>query len=208
MRLHATGDLRVERIDPPKLPAAGEVTLAVTLPGGNVLRAPDGVPDRHLALAEPLAVALHALRRLSPEPGAPMVVTGCGPIGGLVALLAARNGHTVTLIDRNDRRAGLVAQSTGGHVACLQEVAQQGFRFAIDTTGNSAAIAALVDAIGGCGTLALVGIGGSGPVIDPVKLVEREITLFGCHAVGAELAEVATLLPALDPTALCAIRPG
>jgi (R,R)-butanediol dehydrogenase/meso-butanediol dehydrogenase/diacetyl reductase len=36
-------------------------------------------------------------------------------------------------------------------------------------------------------------------VIDPVKLVEREIALVGCHAFGGELAEVAALLPALSP---------
>ena len=33
VRLHAMGDLRVERIDPPKSPAAGEVTLAVRMAG-------------------------------------------------------------------------------------------------------------------------------------------------------------------------------
>ena len=144
-------------------------------------------------------LSLHALRRLSPAPAAYVLVTGCGPIGGLVALLAARAGHEVAVIDRNALRAARVAKATGGRVTTLQAAAQRGFQFAVDTTGNDQVIAALVAAIGGGGTLALVGIGRAGPVIDPVKLVEREITLVGCHAFGGELAEVAALLPALIP---------
>ena len=176
----------------------GGFAEAVNLPARNVLRAPDGVPDRHLAMAEPLAVALHTLHRLAPPPGALVVITGCGPIGGLVALLAAREGQEIAVIDRNDRRAALVAEVTGGRVVTMEAMAQRGFHFAIDTTGNDQVIAALVEAIGGCSTLALVGIGRSGAVIDPVKLVEREITLVGCHAFGAELTEVVVLLPVLS----------
>lgn len=177
----------------------GGFAEAVTLPGRNVLMAPDGVPDRHLAMAEPLAVALHALHRLAPLPGALVIVTGCGPIGGLVALLASRAGHPIVVIDRNERRAAIVQEATGGTVVTLDAISRLGFHYGIDTTGNDQVIAALIEAIGGCGTLALVGIGRSCPVIDPVKLVEREITLVGCHAFGAELAEIVALLPALSP---------
>ena len=177
----------------------GGFAEAVTLPARNVLPAPEGVPDRHLAMAEPLAVALHALRRLAAPPRAAVVITGCGPIGGLVALLAANAGHPVTVIDRNPRRAALVAQATGGQVATLEAVAALGFRHAVDTTGNAEVITALVDGISGCGTLALVGIGRAAAILDPVKLVEREITLAGCHAFAEELTEIAALLPGLSP---------
>jgi len=177
----------------------GGFAEAVTLPARNVLRAADGVHDRHLAMAEPLAVALHALHRLSPPPESAQVISGCGPIGGLLALLASRSGHSIKVIDRNERRATLVAHATGGQVASLEALAGQGFCYAVDTTGHDQMIAALIGAIDGCGTLALVGIGREGPVIDPVKLVEREITLVGCHAFGNELAEVNALLPELSP---------
>src|SRR5699024_1302517 len=92
----------------------GGFAQSVTLPGRNVLRAAEGVADRHLAMAEPLAVALHALRRLAAPADAPVVIAGCGAIGGLVALLASREGHAVTVIDHNDHRARLVADATGG----------------------------------------------------------------------------------------------
>lgn len=177
----------------------GGFAEAVTLPARNVLRAAEGVPDRHLAMAEPLAVALHALRRLGAPDGAPVLITGCGPIGGLVALLAARKGHPVTLVDRNERRTAIVANAVGGSVAHLGDMQRQGFRYAIETTGSEGVIDGLLDGLSGCGTVALVGIGRSGRVIDPVRLVEREITVAGCHAFGDELAEVNDLLPALSP---------
>ena len=172
----------------------GGFAEAVTLPARNVLKAAD-VPDRHLAMAEPLAVALHVLNRLDLTGPSPLVIAGCGPIGGLVALLASESGHQPILIDRNAARAAKVAAVTGGSVAeipppCLH---------AVDTTGHPAAIAALVDSLMGCGKLALVGIGHAAAVIDPVKLVEREITLLGCHAFGDELAAVNALLPRLSP---------
>jgi (R,R)-butanediol dehydrogenase/meso-butanediol dehydrogenase/diacetyl reductase len=149
-------------------------------------------------MAEPLAVALHALHRFAPGPKALVVVAGCGPIGGLVALLAARAGHQVAVIDRNERRASLVAEAAGAQVTTLEAMAQLGFHYAIDTAGNDQVIAALVETIGGCGTLALVGIGRPAAVIDPVKLVEREITLVGCDPFGAEPVEVVALAAHLD----------
>lgn len=174
----------------------GGFAEAVTLPARNVMKAAD-VPDRHLAMAEPLAVALHALNRLAAPSEAPILVAGCGPIGGLVALLARRAGHPVTVMDRNPFRARLVADTVGAQIA-PDDLPR--FRFALDTTGHASVIAALIAALEGCGTLALVGIGRPGPVIDPVHLVEREITLVGCHAFGDELARINQLLPELSPT--------
>lgn len=177
----------------------GGFAQSVTLPARNVLRAPGGVPDRHLAMAEPLAVALHALHRLDPAHGADVLVAGCGPIGGLVALLAHRAGHGVWVMDRNADRAALVAAAVSGRVVAADGLGQMRFDHAVDTTGNDAVISALLAQIDGFGKLALVGIGRPGPVIDPVHLVERAITLIGCHAFGDELAEVNAMLPQLSP---------
>lgn len=49
-----------------------------------LLRVPDGVTDRAAALAEPLAVALHAVRRADVGLGDTAVVVGAGPVGLLV----------------------------------------------------------------------------------------------------------------------------
>ena len=178
----------------------GGFAEAVLLPARNVLKAPDGVPDRHLAMAEPLAVALHALERLAAPAGAGIVIAGCGPIGALVALLAARRGHPLHLIDLNPARVATVAAQTGASVTDLDALGGLRFRHAVDTTGSGAVASALVETLGGAGRLALVGIGSPAPVIDPTFLVEREIALLGCHAfTDDELAEIGRMLPSLSP---------
>jgi (R,R)-butanediol dehydrogenase / meso-butanediol dehydrogenase / diacetyl reductase len=175
----------------------------VNLPGRNVLKAPEGVADRHLAMAEPLAVALHALNLMQVPEGAEIVVTGCGPIGGLITLLATRAGHPVLIVDRNAARTGLVAEATGAKVSDLDVLADHHYRHAIDTTGNAHVIKALVSTIAGASRLGLVGIGQAAEIIDPVHLVELEIALIGCHAFNDELATIGEMLhdlaPHLDP---------
>ncbi|WBU61264.1 zinc-dependent alcohol dehydrogenase [Paracoccus albus] len=166
----------------------------VTVPARNVLPAPEGVADRHLAMAEPLAVALHALRRLALPKDATLLIAGCGPIGGLIALLASRDGHVVLVADRNEGRARLVADTTGAQIVRLADHAALAQRFAVDTTGSDAVISSLLSSLSGAGRLALVGIGKPKPVIDPVYLVEREISLLGCHAFTDEDLRDATSL--------------
>lgn len=177
----------------------GGFAEAVTLPARNVLPAPAGVPDRHLAMAEPLAVALHALNKLAPTAGAPIVVTGCGPIGGLVALLAARAGHKVGVVDQNAQRAALVARTVGGQVLDADLFGGWRFRFAVETTGHPAVLGALMGRIAGASAIALVGIGHGGLEVQPTRLVEKELSLIGCHAFGAALAQAAARLPDLCP---------
>jgi (R,R)-butanediol dehydrogenase/meso-butanediol dehydrogenase/diacetyl reductase len=176
----------------------GGFAEAVTLPARNVLPAPDDVPDRHLAMAEPLAVALHAYRRLAAPPGATLAITGCGPIGGLVALLAGRAGHPLKIIERNESRAARVAMATGATVIGLDELAALRIRHAVETTGSHGLITSLVDRMAGCGSVVLVGIGAPCPAIDPARLVEREISLFGSHAfTDQDLHDIRAMLPAL-----------
>ena len=55
-------------------------------------RLADGVSDAEGAMAEPLAVALHAVNRAGPLLGKSVLVTGCGPIGALVVVAARRAG--------------------------------------------------------------------------------------------------------------------
>jgi len=52
----------------------------------------DGLSAAEAAMAEPLAVALHAVRRAGEMLGKRVLVTGCGPIGALCILAARRAG--------------------------------------------------------------------------------------------------------------------
>lgn len=176
----------------------------VQLPARLLCRVPGNVPYRIAAMAEPLAVALHAVRRLRLPPGEPVLVIGCGTIGGLCALLLSRLHDGPLLVsDLNAERAKLVAGLTAGRSANLEAgsitaaLGGQRLRFAIDATGSVQAIGAALDLLSGGGSLALVGISHGRLDLDPNLLVEREIGLIGCHAFADELAEAVSLLPGL-----------
>jgi len=151
------------------------------------------------AMAEPLAVALHAVKRLACKAGDPVLVLGCGPIGGLAALvLSHTHDGPLLLADRNADRAALVARVTGGKVVTLDEAIDPMPLRAIEATGSVAALKQLVGVMQGGGTVALVGIFHSRLDIDPNMFVERELSFVGCHAFDDELPEAIALLGALQ----------
>jgi len=157
------------------------------------------------AMGEPLSVALHAIRKQRVPGGEAVLVVGCGPIGGLAALLLSRlHDGPVLVCDRNDQRANLVSTVTGAISVPLDKAAieaaldGQPLRYAIDATGNIGVLKATLDVLSGGGSLALVGISHGRIELDPNILVEREISLIGCHAYQDELHEIASLLPDLE----------
>ena len=156
------------------------------------------------AMAEPLAVALHAVRKLNAPAGEPVVVVGCGPIGGLAAVLLSRlHDGPILLSDRNSARVERVAAVTGARSVSIDAHSLAGFRpakpvrYAIDATGNISVLSSLVDALSPGGAVALVGIGHGKIEMDPNVLVEKEMSLIGCHAFVDELPEAVSLLPSL-----------
>lgn len=55
-------------------------------------RLPEGTSPEHGALTEPLACCVHAMDRLEPRSGLPMVIFGCGPAGSMLIGLARLAG--------------------------------------------------------------------------------------------------------------------
>jgi (R,R)-butanediol dehydrogenase/meso-butanediol dehydrogenase/diacetyl reductase len=158
------------------------------------------------AMAEPLAVALHAVRRQAVPAGEPVLVIGCGPIGGLVALLLSRlHDGPVLVCDRNADRARLVARVTGALSVTLDTqsfrdaLSGRVLRYALDATGHIDVLMRAIVLLGGGGSLTLVGITHGRIELDPNTLVEREIALIGCHAFTDEFPEAVAMLPGLAP---------
>ncbi|TIN73462.1 MAG: dehydrogenase [Mesorhizobium sp.] len=170
-----------------------------------------GLDERVAAMAEPLAVALHAVRRL-PKTAGSVLVVGCGPIGGLAALLLSRTfAGTVLVADRNQARSARVSQVTGARIVDLNRdavaaaTANAPLLAAIEATGSVAALNQLLGVVDPGGTIAMVGIFHGRLDIDPNTLVEREIGLLGCHAFADELPEAVRMLGELSEPLLALI---
>jgi L-idonate 5-dehydrogenase len=71
---------------------------------------PDGVDFAQASMAEPLAVALHAVRQAGSLVGARVLLIGCGPIGCILLTVARRAGaHRVVAMDLSDKALQIAA---------------------------------------------------------------------------------------------------
>lgn len=101
----------------------------------QAFRLPDHVDQRHGALVEPLAVALHAWDRTAAPTGAPVLVLGGGPVGQAVALWARRFGASdVVLSDPVAHRRELAGRV--GATATVDPKAQDVREAFADATGS------------------------------------------------------------------------
>src|SRR4051795_7351418 len=93
----------------------GAFAELVKAPARNAYELPSGTSLRTGALVEPLACAVHGVRRLATEPGDSVLITGAGTMGLLLLQLLVHDGAAgVTVVDRNERRLEL-ARSLGAH---------------------------------------------------------------------------------------------
>jgi (R,R)-butanediol dehydrogenase/meso-butanediol dehydrogenase/diacetyl reductase len=175
----------------------------VCLPASGLVKVPAGVPALVAAMAEPLAVALHAVRRLDPVKGEPVLIAGGGPIGGLAALALAAGGFgPLLMIERNLHRAVLLAEVAGVarvelSPAAIWDACGGAPRFCLDATGSGAVVETLLEIVAAGGRLALVGIFHDRPPLNLNLVVEREIDVVGCSVFRDELIEAVGMLPAL-----------
>jgi L-idonate 5-dehydrogenase len=153
---------------------------------------------RVAAMAEPLAVALHAITRAGSLVGKRVLVTGAGPIGSLVILAAKRAGAAeITVTDISDKGLGRLAelgagnQSVNGKTqAAIVEgwYANKGtFDIAFECSGAPSAVATCLRATISGGRVVLVGIPGGPEVSLPLnQVVAREVDLVGAFRFDRE----------------------
>lgn len=172
------------------------------LPQRLAHKLPDELADDIAAMAEPFAVALHAVNRLGLGSNERILIAGCGPIGGLAALVLSELGHEdVHVADLNAKRLARVCEVTGAKPASLENLAGNAIAAAIEATGNIQALRAVLAGVAGGARIALVGIAHRSLDLDPNHLVEREISLIGCHAFRDELPAAIAMLNACAPRA-------
>jgi 2-desacetyl-2-hydroxyethyl bacteriochlorophyllide A dehydrogenase len=167
----------------------------VVLPTALLHPTATDIPGSTLVLAEPLAVALHALNHLSRVPERAAIL-GHGPIGALVHAELRRRapGCVVDVAEPAPLRAKL-AEALGARVApASADLDPQAYDVVIDAAGYATSFADAL-ALGAPGAHVLLVALGHQPVeVQPVALVERRLTVTGCHAFVDELPDAIALL--------------
>ncbi|WP_250535722.1 L-idonate 5-dehydrogenase [Caballeronia sp. AZ10_KS36] len=91
----------------------------ITAAARQCVPVPDSLDYAQASMAEPLAVALHALKQAGSLVGANMLLVGCGPIGCIVLAAARRAGaHRIVAVDLA-QKALQMAASLGADEAVL-----------------------------------------------------------------------------------------
>lgn len=146
----------------------------------------DGLTPGEAAMAEPLAVCLHAINRAGPLLGKSVLVTGCGPIGILCILAARRAGaDMIVATDLSDftldmaRTAGADQVITAGPDALTAFEADKGtFDVLFECSGSVHALRGAIPALRPGGQIIQLGLGGDMEL--PVQaMTAKELSLKG-----------------------------
>jgi L-idonate 5-dehydrogenase len=163
----------------------------------------DTLSDEEGAMAEPLAVALHAVRRAGPLLGKSVLVTGCGPIGALTVIAARWAGASrIVATDVGDYTLRSVlkvgadqAINVGTQPDALAAfTAEKGqFDVLFEASGNERALRGAFDALRPRGIIVQIGVGGEMSLPMNV-IVAKEFDLRGTFRFHEEFGIAVDLL--------------
>jgi (R,R)-butanediol dehydrogenase / meso-butanediol dehydrogenase / diacetyl reductase len=166
-----------------------------------------GLTPDEAALAQPMSIAVHALRRGRVEPGEDVVVIGAGGIGVFVAYAAAARGSTVAITDLDHERLGVAkalgAEHTipvGANIDLAAELDRLGVAGTnvLEITGSDAGLRTALEVVAPGGRLVVVGFQEGDRALDLSRLTYNEHELIGTNGTdaGSDLPEAIRLLAA------------
>ena len=149
----------------------------------NVVMVPDDMNLRHAAMAEPSAVALHAIRQVGLKGFERVAIWGIGPIGLLVAMWLKQFGvKQIILVARDQKKldfassigfTNLVNSSKENVVKTIQEMTDnEGVHICVEGTGASQPLAEALQSISREGTLLVMG--------NPIDKIQLEQADYWC----------------------------
>ena len=178
----------------------GGFAEVLTVGAEQVVALPEGLDTRRAVLAEPLGVAIHAVRRAGEVKGAHVLVAGCGPVGLLVILAARAAGAArITAVDlagpARERALAVGADEALGSAEGMAE----SITVAFEASGAPASLDAIFRSITRASVVVQVGNLPPSPVsvtLGPV--VSKEIDYRGTYRFVSEIEDAVQLLAATD----------
>lgn len=180
---HVCRNLQLFGIDAP-----GSLAEYVALPAHALIPVKDTVPVIEVALAEPLAVAVHAVARSGLTGGESVLVFGAGPIGILTALAARHAGAKEVLIaEPSEERCEVAARlgfatvphGTDPVETVLALTGGNGADIVFDSAAHPSVASILAKTVRVRGTIVLVGVYKKPAEIDLQALTFAENTVLG-----------------------------
>ena len=183
--------------------AQGMFRQMLVLDEAQVFVIPETLSMSEAANAEPLSVALHAVRQAGSLVGKKVLVTGCGPIGALIVIAARYAGASeIVVTDISDfplQIAVGIGASSAINVATEPDAlsdfsADKGhFDVLFEASGNEMAFRSGLDTVRPCGRVVQLGLGGDMAV--PINtIVTKELQLAGSFRFDEEFGYAVDLI--------------
>lgn len=182
----------------------GAFRQEIVIEAGQAHKLAEGVSDAEGAMAEPLAVALHAVNRAGPLLGKRVLVTGCGPIGAMVVIAARRAGAAqvvaTDVVAQPLRKALKVGADEAINVAeqpdALAAFAVEKGQFDVlfEASGNERALRAAFDAVRPRGVIVQLGLSGSELTLPFNVVVAKEFDMRGAFRFHEEFGVAVALI--------------
>ena len=160
---------------------------------------PADMPSEQAAFAEPLAVCLHAAHQAGDLMGAKVLVTGAGPIGALLVMVARAAGAAeIIATDLIDAPLAIVRRMGADAAFNVRErpdalapfAADKGqFDVVFEASGSAAALATAFTVLRPRGVLVQVGNGNGEASVAMNVVVAKEFSLRGTFRFHAEFAQ-------------------
>lgn len=168
------------------LSADGGLTERLNVPAAMLHRVADEVSDDNAALAQPLAVGLHAVSRSRIAEGDTVVVNGAGAIGSFIVAGAVASGAgAIVAVDVDRARLDVVAELGASHTVdategdpyeVVREITGGALAdVSIEASGIPDGMARVQRLTRRGGTILLVGLPKKPVTLDAVDLILREI---------------------------------
>lgn len=183
----------------------GALADFVAVPASTLVEIPDACSDLDAALAQPLAVGLHAITRASARPEDTIVVVGAGAIGSFIlAGLAGHDGRVIAVDVDEERlrsaRALAPVETCLVHpddpIGSVVDMIPSGADVVIESSGVPGAAQRSIQLASRGGRVLLVGLTKAPQSLDLADLVLREITVHStvAHVCTSDLPRALALL--------------
>ena len=163
----------------------------------------DGLSPAEAAMAEPLAVCLHAIKQAGTMLGKRVLVTGCGPIGILIILAARRAGAaeivatdiTDTALERAKNAGADVTLNTLLTPDALTPytIGKGSLEVGIECSGAEPALRAMIGALRPRATLVQLGLSGD-MTLPMMQITAKELSIKGSFRFHSEFAQAVAFM--------------
>ena len=167
----------------------GGMAEYVSHPRHLLHKVPENIPWHLIPMAEPLVIAMHAVKQAEVKAGEHVAITGAGQIGLLAAQYALTLGALPIVVDPVDERLALATRLGVPHlinpvsqdaVAQIKSITRARMaEAAIEASGAASAIRAMVDYVAYAGRIALVGWPKSDIPMPTALFTKKELTIRG-----------------------------